>query len=413
MTKTLKVTAALVGLALLLGSGLSAAQAQQSAPASTSAIKNIAFEKVNDQIQVTITIDGSFTFETLEVQAPQRLVLDFKGVGQIQAQPVVEINDLGVFSIRTGQFQPDVARVVFDLSDPAPSHSLTQTETGLKVIFWKEAPPAAQPEAKPAVAQPAPAKPVETKPAEVKPAAVKPAEVKPAEEKPAAPAAEGGRPFYVRLAGGVGLAGKPDTKSVQNITLYAESGSLAETYALKTGWLVDFVIGKYITPRIQVGAGISYGSADTTATIVGSLPHPFLMGQPREVTFPSTELKNYAADVYVYALFTLVHSEKFSLALGPTLGYGSAKYKVLQDFAFTDSSPFAAADVTITSQTFADKTASTPTAGAWLQGLYRIGRSLYLSLDARLTYFDAKVETLGHRANLSTVSFLLGLQYDF
>lgn len=424
MKNTAKVLAALACLGLLLGGATSAALAQETGTGST--IKEITYEKVDDQLQVFIKIDGPFTFETLEVQAPHRMVLDFKGVSQIQAQPVIEINAAGVVSVRTGQFQPDVARVVFDMADKAPSHSLTQTENGLKVVFWlEEAQP--QPEAKPAEVKPEPTPPVEAKPveakpeaqpAEVKPVEAKPAEVKPVESKPVAetPAVrpvEGNRDFFVHLAGGAALAGVPDTIHTGDITLYGEHGSIAQTYTLKTGWLADIAVGKYITPSIRVGLGASFGSADTTATIIGTFPHPFIMNQPRTVNFAAQELKNNLMNIYVFGMFTIVRAEKFELSLGPMLGYGKSDYQILQDFTFTDVSPFASENVTITSQTFVKDSISTPTAGAWLEGQYQLGSHLFLTLDARLLYFDAKVEALGKRANLSSIGLLLGLQYNF
>jgi hypothetical protein len=399
--RTLTTLTLLVCLGLFLAGAVPAAAGQDQAPVSS--IKDITFQKVDDQLQVLIKIDGPFTFETLEVQEPQRLVLDFKSVSQIQAPPVLEVNDVGVTSIRTGQFQPDVARVVFDLADKAPSHSLTQTEDGLKVVFWTEA----------AAPQPAPPQPVEPKPEPAKPVQPEPAEVKPVPEAPAAATAEAHRGFFVRLAGGLGLPAMPDTTGTRNISLYFETGSLTETNSLKTGYLVDLAVGKYLSPRIRVGLGASVGSANTTAAIVASLPNPFVYNQPREVTFPSTELSNTVMNFYAFGLFTVLRSDKFELSVGPMLGYGTTNYQVLEDFGLTEKSPFTAADVTITDQTFSKDSLSSLTAGAWLAGQYEVGRNIFLTLDARLLYFDAKAETLGHRANLSTIGLLLGFQYNF
>ena len=396
--RTLTTLTILGCFGLLLAGAVPAASAQDQAAGST--IKEITFQKVDDQLQVLIKIGGPFTFETLEVQAPQRLVLDFKAVSQIQAQPVIEVNDLGVTSIRTGQFQPDVARVVFDLSDAAPAHSLTQSDDGLKVVFWNQA--AAQTAApQPAAVTPEPAKPVEPAPAAA-----------PEVAAPAAPG-EARRGFFARLAGGLGLPVMPDTSGIHNITLYFESGSLAETYSLKMGYKVDLALGKYIGNSIRVGLGASYGSANTTSSIVGTLPHPFLFNQPRTVTFPETELSNTIWNVYAFGLFTIVRTDAFELSAGPMLGYGQSDYQVLQDFTLGEKSPFTAADVTISEQTFTSGSISSPTACAWLAGQYQIGKNIFLTLDARLVYFDAKVETLGHRANLSTVDLLLGFQYNF
>jgi hypothetical protein len=385
----------LIALALVVGLAAPAFSAQQAA--ASSEIKEITFQKVEDQIQVFIKIEGPFTFETLEVQAPQRLVLDFHSVTKISAEPVVEINDLGVTSIRTGQFQPEVARVVFDLAEKAPSHSLTQVENGLKVVFWVQA------------EQP----PEAPKPAEVKEQPVIPVETKPAEVKTETPSTEGRRNFFVRVAGGMAFYAVPDTSTTKEFIVYAETGSVNETYSLKTTWNADLVIGKYITNSIRVGLGASFQALQETPAIEASIPHPFLVNSPRTVTFPSSEIDHSLMNIYAFGLFTLVKTEKFEASLGPMLGYAKADYESLQDFSFEDNSPFAGSDIVITNQTFVKESVSGVSAGAWLALQYQVSPNLALGLDARLVYFNAKSANLGKRANLSTVNLLLGVQYNF
>jgi hypothetical protein len=395
MKTTKKALLSLIALVLALGIAAPAVSAQETG--TPSEIKEITYQKVDDQLQVFIKIEGPFTFETLEVQAPQRLVLDFHSVTKISAAPVVEVNDVGVTSIRTGQYQPEVARVVFDLGDKAPSHSLTQVENGLKVVFWIQAEP-----------------PQETpKPAEVKEEPVKPAETKPAEVKTEKPATEGRRSFFVRVAGGMAFYAMPDTSTTKDLVLYAETGSIKETYSLKTTWNADLVIGKYVTDSIRVGVGASMQSLNETTAIEASIPHPFLVNTPRTVTFPSEELNHSLMNIYVFGLFTLVRTDKFEASLGPMLGSAKADYESLQDFSFEDNSPFASTDIVITDKTIVKESVSGLSAGAWLALQYKVSGNLTLGLDARLVYFNAKVANLGKRANLSTLNLLLGVQYNF
>jgi len=398
MKTTTKAFLTLIALALCLGIAAPAVSAQETG--TPSEIKEITYQKVDDQLQVFIKIEGPFTFETLEVQAPQRLVLDFHSVSKISAAPVVEINDMGVTSIRTGQFQPDVARVVFDLGDKAPSHSLTQVEDGLKVVFWIQA---EQPQETP--------KPAEVKEQPVKPAETKPAEVK--EVKAEKPAAEGRRNWFVRVAGGMALYVVPDTSTNKDLVLYAETGSIKETYSLKTSWNADLVVGKYVTNSIRVGLGASYQALNETTAIEATIPHPFLLNTPRTVTLPSEELDHNLMNIYAFALFTLMKTDKFEAALGPMLGYAKADYESLQDFSFEDNSPFSSTDIVITSTTFTKESISSPSVGAWLALQYQVSGNLTLGLDARLVYINAKVANLGKRANLSSLNLLLGVQYNF
>lgn len=395
MRKTLNTLAALSCFGLLLGSAIPAVSAQETV--TPSEITEITYQKVDDQLQVFIKIEGPFTFETLEVNEPQRLVLDFHSVSKSSAAPVIEVNDMGVTSIRTGQFQPEVARVVFDLGEKAPSHSLTQVENGLKVVFWIQA------------EQPQEA----AKPAEVKEVPVKPAETKPAEVKTEYPSTEGRRNIFVRLAGGMAFYAMPDTSATKPLVLYGETGSLKQTYSLKTSWNADLAIGAYLTDSIRVGVGASYQALNETTAIEASIPHPFLVNTPRTVTFPSEELDHSLMNIYAFGLFTLVRTDKFEAALGPMLGLAMADYESLQDFNFEDKSPFASTDIVITSKTYVKESVSGLTAGAWLALQYHVSGNLYLGLDARLVYINSKVPNLGKRANLSTLNLLLGVQYNF
>jgi hypothetical protein len=397
MTRPTKVLAALGCLALILGVGTPRVLGQETEPASE--IKDITFEKVDDQLRVFVRIDGPFTFETLEVQAPQRLVLDFKGVTKISAAPVIEVNELGVASIRTGQFQPDVGRVVFDLAETAPSHSLTQVEDGLRVVFWMEA---AQPEAAPEKAEEPAQKP------EVKEA---PPLEKPVPPPPPAPRAP--RDFFARLGGGLAIAGMPDTSATRDLYVYAEHGSLDETYRLKTGWIADLALGKYLTPSIRVGLGATLKGIGTHALISATIPHPFQVGQPTTVSFPEMDLNHTLMNFYAFGLFSLVRMDKFELSAGPTLGFAKADYEILEDFTFTDTLTSTGRTITIDSTTYAVEASSGLSLGAWLMGQYWLGPNLSLVLDARLFYFDVKVANLGKRANLSSIDLLLGFQYNF
>jgi hypothetical protein len=64
-------------------------------------------------------------------------------VGDIRTEASQEINAAGVKQIRTGRFQPQTARVVFDLADILPSYEITQVSQGIQVVFHsrEEIPP--------------------------------------------------------------------------------------------------------------------------------------------------------------------------------------------------------------------------------------------------------------------------------
>jgi hypothetical protein len=117
-------------------------QPQTTAPqqAIVSVIKEISFQKIEiaEQLQVMIKVEGPFLIETTELIVSKRLIIDFNSVSMIEAQPITQVNDLGLLTIRTGQYQPTVARVVFDLADDFPSHRISSDKDGVKVVFGKD-----------------------------------------------------------------------------------------------------------------------------------------------------------------------------------------------------------------------------------------------------------------------------------
>ena len=136
-------------LGLALGMALAGAvqaqeppQPQTTAPQQpvVSVLKEISFQKIEiaEQLQVMIKVEGPFLIETTELIVSKRLIIDFNSVSMIEAQPVTQVNDMGLLNIRAGQYQPTVARVVFDLADNFPSHRISSDKDGVKVVFGKD-----------------------------------------------------------------------------------------------------------------------------------------------------------------------------------------------------------------------------------------------------------------------------------
>jgi len=392
MRGTLRALAPLAVLVIVLAGIPAVVSAQDEAAQETpqSELTEITYQKVDEQLQVFIRVEGPFTFETLEIQAPLRLVLDFRGVSKISAAPIVEVGDIGISSIRTGQFQPDVARVVFDLADAGPAHSLTQVENGLKVVFWMEGAPAEPP---------APVKPLP--------------KVKPVEPPPVRVAAEGRREYFVKVGAGLMLPIVSETTGTQNISLYAESGLITQTLNLNLGWAADLAFGTYLSPSTRVGLGVTLQSAGVTTAIQGEFPDPFVMNDPATVDFSEETIGQTLMNFYVFGLFTLTKSESMEISAGPMLGYARADYGILENFGMTDEVTEDGRTITITDQIFSKDSVSGLSLGVWASGQYALGRNLSLVVDARLFYFNPLHSGLGLRANLSGLDVLAGFQYNF
>jgi len=99
-------------------------------------LKNISFQKIDDQIEVKIEVKGEFYYQILGLTDPSRLVLDFWPVEKILTNPYLEIHEFGVEGIRTGKFQQQVNRVVFDLSEKHPSYKIKRVDGGIDLVFW-------------------------------------------------------------------------------------------------------------------------------------------------------------------------------------------------------------------------------------------------------------------------------------
>jgi hypothetical protein len=133
----------LLAAAVILAGAVKAQEPPQAAaPAQEpgSVLKDITYQKVEiaEQLQVLIKIDGPFSVDITELLGTKRLIIDFSSVSAIEAQPIYQVNDMGVLNIRSGQYRPNVARVVFDLADNIPAHSISPGKDGVSVVFGKD-----------------------------------------------------------------------------------------------------------------------------------------------------------------------------------------------------------------------------------------------------------------------------------
>ncbi len=143
---------------LLLFSALAAGSwgADQNPGQNPTVIKSIGYLKLDKGLEAAVRIDGDFLYQSLVLSNPTRLVVDIAPVQKIDAQAYYEVNVFGMKSIRTGQFTPLIARVIFDFTGPLPAYEIQKTESGITVKFTPEEP---KPEK-------AAALPLETKPAQ-------------------------------------------------------------------------------------------------------------------------------------------------------------------------------------------------------------------------------------------------------
>jgi len=93
---------------------------------------------------VTLAGSGPMTYRTLELENPQRLVVDLDGTVSHLDRNQVSVDDGGVLRVRAGQFRRSpspVSRVVVDLEGPVP-YRIEPAENGLRIVFRPEEPAA-------------------------------------------------------------------------------------------------------------------------------------------------------------------------------------------------------------------------------------------------------------------------------
>jgi type IV pilus assembly protein PilQ len=98
------------------------AQTQESAGASTTAsvISSVAITQAPQRASVRVEGEGPLEVHAARVQDPDRLVLDFSGTKLAVRKTVIPGVSAPVRGVRLGQFRPDVARVVIDLTGASP-----------------------------------------------------------------------------------------------------------------------------------------------------------------------------------------------------------------------------------------------------------------------------------------------------
>jgi hypothetical protein len=359
------------------------------------ALKEITTQKDGNRLVVQLRIDGTYTFESSILPSPPRFVVDISPVSRIQASPYLQIDNIGVLDIRAGQFKPDTARIVFDLSQTVPANSISKNADGLKVTFWYEGevPPIQAPFK---VATP------------VRPAVKE----RPRQETPEMPAGPGRSEFFVSARAGLSFFLKPDLAVQRSFELYGETGSLEETYTAGTAPAFELQVGKYIG-GMKVGIGATMWTIKQPGAFAASLPHPYLLNSPRAVAFDNPDLKNPMWNIYAFALFSLVETEKISLSAGPMLGFTKGEFQSLDDFNFSERSPYEADDIVISDLTYVEDQYTELLFGGLLSLEYRLSPALSLVFDARMIYINPKIATLGQRANYLQFQPVLGIQFNF
>jgi len=108
-------------------------------PVQKSILSEIRIQKGANSIEIGILFQPYTQHKVFEIidAPPKRIVIDISNITGIKAGQSIDINDVGITSIRTGMFKVNVARVVFDAVGDLPTYRIEKTEGGLRVVIEK------------------------------------------------------------------------------------------------------------------------------------------------------------------------------------------------------------------------------------------------------------------------------------
>ncbi len=372
---------------------------------SVTELKEINFQIVEaDKIEFTVVVDGEFHYEVFGLTGPPRLAIDLFPIQKISVGPYVDIGIIGVMRMRVGFFQPQVARIVFDLGDRIPNYSVTSVEGGIKVVLWFEE------------AMPKEEKPPEVEEVEIEPKKIpeEVPEVVTEEIVPRVPRVLEHN-YFIQAKTGIGFPVSPSFEAQSSFTLYGEEGSLDENYKLKTNLLFDLNIGRFFQIKnilLKVNLSLSYLSFKNDGSFSMTLPHPVVPDNPRDYTFDDS-LKGNVFNISVAPLFSIMEKRKFGVWAGPIIGFSFGKLNILEDFDLEEQSPFTSTEITVTTKTYLDENISSLIFGGVGNFEYKISRNFSLVLDAKFFYLSPKSKTLDTRIGLSQIQLAVGFLFYF
>src|SRR5262245_1587780 len=98
------------------------AQSQEPAvmPTTAAVISSVAVTQGSQRASVRVEGEGKLEARAVRMQNPDRLVLDFAGTRMAVQRTIIPGASAPVRGVRLGQFRPDVARVVIDLTSASP-----------------------------------------------------------------------------------------------------------------------------------------------------------------------------------------------------------------------------------------------------------------------------------------------------
>ncbi|HSP35468.1 MAG TPA: type IV pilus secretin PilQ, partial [Thermoanaerobaculia bacterium] len=108
-------------------------------PTKAKSVRRVTTTGEGQSFAIDIAGDGAMSaYKAFRLNNPERLVIDIAGVKDRVAKAAMEVNDGLVKRVRVAQFQPEVTRVVVDLSSKS-EYAITPTGHKLRITFGENA----------------------------------------------------------------------------------------------------------------------------------------------------------------------------------------------------------------------------------------------------------------------------------
>src|SRR5882724_4087282 len=128
----------LVSIALVASAALAQTKEPSGTTTTGAVISSVAITQAPQRAAVRVEGEGRLDVHAARMQDPDRLVLDFAGARLAVQKTVIPGVSAPVRGVRIGQYRPDVARVVIDLTSATPYQLLR--DAGAVVIYFNAQP---------------------------------------------------------------------------------------------------------------------------------------------------------------------------------------------------------------------------------------------------------------------------------
>ncbi len=124
----------LASMAMVTSPLLAQTQEATRATGGASVISGVALTQAPKHASVRVEGEGRLEVRAARMQNPDRLVLDFSGARLAVEKRAISGESAPVLGVRLGQFRPNVARVVIDLTEATP-YQISREGTAVVVLF--------------------------------------------------------------------------------------------------------------------------------------------------------------------------------------------------------------------------------------------------------------------------------------